>query len=140
MRFVQSIDALLFIKSEYKLGKRNEPTVKLPGGPDVTDANGILYSADTLSEGITSDHGKRHSFGEVPDSDKAIYQVICYFLVPIHQNIVDRWRKTHYFPQTERYSLSSFTYSYKIPTTNSEYTILLRFSEVYFERPKSKVR
>ena len=78
----------------------------------VTDMDGITYEADKDHEGgISSGEGKSHRW-IVPNSD--VYQT-------------ERWGKGPKF-------------TYKIPAPEiGTYALLLKFSEVYFERPDEKV-
>uniref|UniRef100_A0A1I7UUX6 Malectin domain-containing protein n=1 Tax=Caenorhabditis tropicalis TaxID=1561998 RepID=A0A1I7UUX6_9PELO len=83
------------------------------GGPETLGAYGILYSEDPSDSGVSSDAGRAFSFSNAEDRDVEIYQ-------------------------TERWSKESF--SYEIPVSeDGDYVIILKFSEVYFERPDQKV-
>lgn len=84
------------------------------GGDEVTDGSGITYQKDNLKVGTASDYGKTlPSIGRVQNSDEIIYQ-------------------------TERYHTSTF--GYEIPLAgDGDYVLILKFSEVYFNSPNSKV-
>lgn len=83
------------------------------GGPDALGAYGIEYSADTSEDGVSSDHGMQYSFNNAEVDDMEIYQ-------------------------TERWSKESFSYDVPI-SEDGEYVIILKFSEVYFQKAGEKI-
>lgn len=85
------------------------------GGDSFTDINNIHYDKDPLDDkiGTASDFGKQLVIGRVPEYDESLYQ-------------------------TERYHTSSFGYDIPI-AGDGEYTLVLKFSEVYFNAPNMKV-
>jgi hypothetical protein len=84
------------------------------GGDEHTDSNGIKYEKDTLKIGTSSDYGKNlGSIGRVAQTDEVIYQ-------------------------TERYHTSTFGYELSL-AGEGDYLLVLKFSEVWFEVPNSKV-
>lgn len=85
------------------------------GGEAHTDVSGIRYDRDPLhgKTGIASDYGKRLIIGRVHPDDNILYQ-------------------------TERYHTNTFGYEMPI-TTDGEYVLVLKFSEVYFNAPNQKV-
>ncbi|XP_055298716.1 malectin-A [Sitodiplosis mosellana] len=85
------------------------------GGGAFTDSHGTFYDADPLEgkTGTASDFGKQLSIGRVPEEDELLYQ-------------------------TERYHVDSFHYDIPIPS-DGEYTLVLKFSEVYFNSVDKKV-
>lgn len=84
------------------------------GGDEHSDSNGIKYEKDTLKIGTSSDYGKNlGSIGRVQQSDEIIYQ-------------------------TERYHTSTFGYEISL-AGDGDYLLILKFSEVWFEVPNSKV-
>lgn len=84
------------------------------GGDEHTDSNGIKYEKDTLKIGTASDFGKNlGNIGRVPQTDEIIYQ-------------------------TERYHTSTFGYEISL-AGDGDYLLVLKFSEVWFEVPNSKV-
>lgn len=85
------------------------------GGEEHTDSDNIHYQRDPLMGkiGTASDFGKQYSIGRVPQWDEYLYQ-------------------------TERYHNDNF--GYDIPVTqDSDYALVLKFSEVYFTSPNQKV-
>ena len=98
----------------YKGTKKEDVVFAVNCGADkaVTDMAGITYLADEYHEGgIASGEGKNHRW-IVPNSE--VYQT-------------ERWGKG-----------SKFTY--RIPTTETgKFTLVLKFSEVYFDMPNQKV-
>jgi hypothetical protein len=83
------------------------------GGDTFKDSNGILYEKDYLTVGTASDYGKSLDIKRVPAQDKHLYQ-------------------------TERYA--SETFGYEIPiSTDGDYVLWLKFSEVWFNAPNQKV-
>jgi len=84
------------------------------GGKSYTDSNGIKYEADKyFNGGVSSDHGL--SFSIRNTDDEILYQ-------------------------TERWSSSTLTYSIPLKThANGRYVLILKFSEVYFNRKGEKV-
>lgn len=84
------------------------------GGGAFTDSHGIFYDADPLEgkTGTSSDFGKQLKIGRVPDEDELLYQ-------------------------TERYHTDSFHYDIPVPG-DGEYTLVLKFSEVYFNSADRK--
>ncbi|GLV32363.1 uncharacterized protein CBL_00928 [Carabus blaptoides fortunei] len=85
------------------------------GGDAHTDSSGIRYERDPLMNkvGTASDYGKQLLIGRVPATDQILYQ-------------------------TERYHHSTFGYDIPI-STDGEYVLVLKFSEVYFNAPNMKV-
>lgn len=85
------------------------------GGDAHTDVIGIRYDRDPLHGkiGIASDYGKRLIIGRVHPDDNILYQ-------------------------TERYHTNTFGYDIPI-TSDGEYVLVLKFSEVYFNAPNQKV-
>lgn len=84
------------------------------GGDEHVDSNGIKYEKDTLKVGTPSDFGKTlSSIGRVQQMDEVIYQ-------------------------TERYHTSTFGYELNI-SGDGDYALILKFCEVYFSAPNSKV-
>ena len=84
------------------------------GGPSHKDRNGIKYSRDTNKVGIASDFGKTMIISRVSPEDQILYQ-------------------------TERYHTSHFSYDVPI-NSDGEYTLVLKFAEVYFQWVNGKVR
>nr|AUX81344.1 malectin [Brachionus plicatilis] len=84
------------------------------GGDSFTDINGIRYRRDYLTDGVASDYGRSLDIKRVSGQDKILYQ-------------------------TERYSSETFSYSISIPSTDAEYVLWLKFSEVWFNAPNLKV-
>ncbi|ULU02233.1 hypothetical protein L3Y34_002058 [Caenorhabditis briggsae] len=82
------------------------------GGPEALGSYGITYAADYHDEGQASDVGVQYSFNNAENDDVEIYQ-------------------------TERWSKESF--DYEVPVGDGEYVIILKFSEVYFQRVQEKV-
>lgn len=84
------------------------------GGEEHTDSNGIKYEKDSLKIGTSSDFGKNlGNIGRVPKTDEIVYQ-------------------------TERYHTSTFGYEISL-AGDGDYVLVLKFSEVWFEVPNSKV-
>lgn len=85
------------------------------GGDAFTDTSGIFYDEDPLEgkTGTASDFGKQLKIGRVSDEDELLYQ-------------------------TERYHVDSFHYDIPVPS-DGEYTLVLKFSEVYFNTADKKV-
>uniref|UniRef100_A0A8R1XQ34 Malectin domain-containing protein n=1 Tax=Onchocerca volvulus TaxID=6282 RepID=A0A8R1XQ34_ONCVO len=84
------------------------------GGQEHTDLYGIHYQADPLRVGIASDFGSRLSIVRVDPHDAILYQ-------------------------TERYHTDDFSYTVPLPKDNGEYTLVLKFCEVYFQSSQQKV-
>uniref|UniRef100_A0A158Q7M7 DNA 3'-5' helicase n=1 Tax=Elaeophora elaphi TaxID=1147741 RepID=A0A158Q7M7_9BILA len=84
------------------------------GGLAHTDLNGIHYQADPLHVGIASDFGSRLSIMRVDPRDAILYQ-------------------------TERYHTEDFSYTVPLPKDDGEYTLVLKFCEVYFQSSQQKV-
>uniref|UniRef100_A0A1I7VKG2 DNA 3'-5' helicase n=1 Tax=Loa loa TaxID=7209 RepID=A0A1I7VKG2_LOALO len=84
------------------------------GGLAHTDLSGIHYQADPLRVGITSDFGSRLTIMRVDPRDAILYQ-------------------------TERYHTEDFTYTVPLPKDDGEYTLVLKFCEVYFQSSQQKV-
>uniref|UniRef100_A0A915PB57 DNA 3'-5' helicase n=1 Tax=Setaria digitata TaxID=48799 RepID=A0A915PB57_9BILA len=84
------------------------------GGSAHTDINGVHYQADPLRIGIASDFGSRLSIMRVDPRDAILYQ-------------------------TERYHTADFTYTVPVPKEDGEYTLVLKFCEVYFQSSQQKV-
>ncbi|OZC11504.1 hypothetical protein X798_01362 [Onchocerca flexuosa] len=84
------------------------------GGQEHTDLNGIHYQADPLRVGTASDFGSRLSIMRVDPHDAILYQ-------------------------TERYHTDDFIYTVPLPKDNGEYTLVLKFCEVYFQSSQQKV-
>ncbi|KAK4474132.1 hypothetical protein MN116_003435 [Schistosoma mekongi] len=83
------------------------------GGPKHTDSHGIKYIADFLNIGTASDYGRSFDISRVVPEDYILYQ-------------------------TERYHNDDF--SYPIPvTSDGEYILTLKFSEVWFTERYQKV-
>ena len=83
------------------------------GGPTHRDRNGIKYKSDTNKVGIASDFGKSMIISRASQEDQILYQ-------------------------TERYHTSHFTYDVPI-TSDGQYTLVLKFAEVYFQWANGKV-
>ncbi|EJW75472.1 hypothetical protein WUBG_13620, partial [Wuchereria bancrofti] len=83
------------------------------GGLAHTDLNGVHYQADPLRVGIASDFGSRLTIMRVDPRDAILYQ-------------------------TERYHTEDFTYTVPLPK-DGEYTLVLKFCEVYFQSSQQKV-
>nr|CDP95773.1 Bm4089, isoform h [Brugia malayi] len=84
------------------------------GGLAHTDLNGVHYQADPLRVGIASDFGSRLTIMRVDPRDAILYQ-------------------------TERYHTEDFTYTVPLPKDDGEYTLVLKFCEVYFQSSQQKV-
>lgn len=83
------------------------------GGGRHTDLNGIKYRKDDIDDGVASDFGKGLTIARVPPEDQILYQ-------------------------TERYHYRDF--SYDVPVrSDGNYFVVLKFAEVYFQRPNEKV-
>ncbi|XP_003391082.1 PREDICTED: malectin-A-like [Amphimedon queenslandica] len=83
------------------------------GGGRHTDTNGIRYRRDESDAGVASDFGKGLTIARVPPEDQILYQ-------------------------TERYHYRDFSYDVSIKT-EGEHFVVLKFAEVYFQRPNEKV-
>lgn len=85
------------------------------GGDAFSDIHNIHYDADPLENriGTASDFGKQLQISRVPESDAYLYQ-------------------------TERYHTQSFHYDIPI-AGDSEYALVLKFCEVYFNTPLKKI-
>lgn len=83
------------------------------GGPRHTDRNGIKYRKDDNIAGVASDYGKGLTIARVPPEDQILYQ-------------------------TERYHYRDFSYDIPI-SSDGDYFVVLKFAEVYFQRPDEKV-
>ena len=77
------------------------------------DILGVNYAKDSNKVGTASDYGKQLLIGRVPQKDQILYQ-------------------------TERYHTSTFGYDIPI-ASDGRYLLILKFSEVYFNTPNSKV-
>ncbi|MCP9259191.1 Malectin [Dirofilaria immitis] len=84
------------------------------GGLAHTDLNGIHYEVDPLHIGTASDFGSRLSIMKVDPHDAILYQ-------------------------TERYHTNDLTYTIPLPRDDGEYTLVLKFCEVYFQSSQQKV-
>ncbi|VDK84083.1 unnamed protein product [Litomosoides sigmodontis] len=84
------------------------------GGLAHTDLNGVHYEADPLRVGVASNFGSRLMIVRVDPHDAILYQ-------------------------TERYHTEDFTYTVPLPKDDGEYTLVLKFCEVYFQSSKQKV-
>ncbi|VDN06314.1 unnamed protein product [Thelazia callipaeda] len=84
------------------------------GGQEHVDIYGVHYQADPLHVGIASDYGSRLSIMRVDSHDAILYQ-------------------------TERYHTNDFTYTVPVPEEDGEYTLVLKFCEVYFQSSQQKV-
>ena len=84
------------------------------GGESYTDSNGIRYRRDYLADGTASDYGRSLEIHRVPQQDKILYQ-------------------------TERYSSETFGYTISMPSSDGDYVLWLKFSEVWFNAPGQKV-
>ncbi|GMR42049.1 hypothetical protein PMAYCL1PPCAC_12244, partial [Pristionchus mayeri] len=85
------------------------------GGEEHMDSLGIRFGKDRSTEGEASSWGTRYSFATAYAEDHLLYQL-------------ERWTKE-----------SSFSYTVTLPIENADYTLDLRFSEVFFERAGAKV-
>ncbi|XP_014674267.1 PREDICTED: malectin-B-like [Priapulus caudatus] len=86
------------------------------GGDAHVDIHGVRYERDPLpddSVGIPSEYGKQLTIQRVVGQDQILYQ-------------------------TERYHDANFQYNVAV-TTDGEYVVVLKFSEVYFTAPSMKV-
>lgn len=85
------------------------------GGETHTDSYGVRYMRDPLmgKVGTASDYGKQLIIGRVNTMDQILYQ-------------------------TERYHHSTFGYDIPI-SDDGDYTLVLKFCEVYFNSPNMKV-
>ena len=83
------------------------------GGPRHIDRNGIKYRKDDNIAGVASDYGKGLTIARVPPEDQILYQ-------------------------TERYHYRDFSYDIPI-SSEGDYFVVLKFAEVYFQRPDEKV-
>jgi hypothetical protein len=83
------------------------------GGDRHVDSNGIRYRRDDNEAGVASDYGKGLSIGRAPPQDQILYQ-------------------------TERYHYRDFSYDVPI-SSEGDYFMVLKFAEVYFQRPNEKV-
>lgn len=83
------------------------------GGGEHTDSDNIHYDKDPNRIGVASDYGKQFSINRVSQWDEYIYQ-------------------------TERYHTDNFWYDLPIEE-DSDYALVLKFSEVYFTAPNQKV-
>lgn len=84
------------------------------GGDEHIDSHGIKYEKDSLKVGTSSDYGRTlGSIERVPPTDEIVYQ-------------------------TERYHTSTFGYEISL-AGDGDYVLVLKFSEVWFEKPNSKV-
>lgn len=79
----------------------------------MTDSLGIAYTADPSTSGHAVDVGSDHHISRASEEDQRLYQ-------------------------TERYSLSTFSYDFPLPE-NGKYVLWLKFSEVYFMSSMQKV-
>lgn len=83
------------------------------GGESHVDSHGIKYQRDPLTIGTASDYGRNLVIHRIPQQDQIVYQ-------------------------TERYHTDSFRY--EIPmSTDGQYVLILKFSEVWFTAPNQKV-
>ncbi|KHJ95167.1 hypothetical protein OESDEN_04891 [Oesophagostomum dentatum] len=76
-------------------------------------AYGIFYREDPSSQGTASDYGTRWAFVNAPEEDRKLYE-------------------------TERYYAGTLIYAFDI-AEDGNYTVILKFSEVYFRDPGQKV-
>jgi hypothetical protein len=83
------------------------------GGDAHTDIHGIRYQQDYLTLGIASDYGKNLQIQRIVPQDQILYQ-------------------------TERYHTSTFGYDIPIDE-DGDYTLVLKFSEVWFTAMNQKV-
>ncbi|KAJ1353178.1 hypothetical protein KIN20_009751 [Parelaphostrongylus tenuis] len=83
------------------------------GGERHVGAYGIVYEHDGSTSGIASDHGSRYLFPNAPREDRKLYE-------------------------TERYDFGDLVYKFDIKGDGA-YVVILKFSEVYFERPGMKI-
>ena len=83
------------------------------GGQRHTDRNGIKYKRDDNDAGVASDYGKGLMIARVAPEDQILYQ-------------------------TERYHYRDFSYDVPI-STEGNFFVVLKFAEVYFQRPNEKV-
>lgn len=72
------------------------------------------YNRDPLNIGEASDYGKTMTIGRVAAQDQVLYQ-------------------------TERYHNADFSYSVPL-SSDGDYVLVLKFSEVWFNAPHQKVR
>ncbi|VDM49180.1 unnamed protein product [Toxocara canis] len=84
------------------------------GGQAHTDINGVEYIADPLRSGVASDYGSRLNILRVNPHDAILYQ-------------------------TERYDITDFSYDIPTPLEDGEYTLVMKFCEVYFQSAEQKV-
>ncbi|VDK46601.1 unnamed protein product [Anisakis simplex] len=84
------------------------------GGKTHTDVNGIEYIADPLLLGVASDYGSRLNILRVDPRDAILYQ-------------------------TERYDTNDFSYEIPTPLDDGEYTLVMKFCEVYFQAAEQKI-
>ncbi|GMS89160.1 hypothetical protein PENTCL1PPCAC_11335, partial [Pristionchus entomophagus] len=85
------------------------------GGEEHVDSLGVRFGKDRSTEGESSSWGTRYSFATAYAEDHPLYQL-------------ERWSKE-----------DSFSYSVSLPMENSEYSLDLRFSEVFFDRVGAKM-
>lgn len=83
------------------------------GGESHTDSHGIRYRRDYLTVGTASDYGRMLDIKRVSAQDKTVYQ-------------------------TERYSSETFGYNIPMPSSDGDYVLWLKFSEVWFNAPNLK--
>ncbi|VDM82480.1 unnamed protein product, partial [Strongylus vulgaris] len=79
------------------------------GGQRHLGAYGILYQEERNFQGVASDYGARWAFLNAPEEDRKLYE-------------------------TERYYEGELRYVFDI-LQDGDYVIILKFSEVYFEKP-----
>ena len=111
---MRKIIVLLFVSSLYMMTPAYEVIYAVNcGGPRHTDRNGIKYRKDDNDAGVASDFGKGLTIARVPPEDQILYQ-------------------------TERYYYRDFSYDIPI-SSDGDYFVVLKFAEVYFQRPDEKV-
>lgn len=84
------------------------------GGEEHRDVHSVNYMADPTDDGIASDFGKTLMIDRAHEHDQLLYQ-------------------------TERYSLSSFSYNVPGKLEDGNYVLVLKFCEVYFRESNRKV-
>jgi len=106
---------------DYAAAVKQHPSVVYAinaGGAKVVDRDlGIVYESDLDSEGKSSVPGVSANIAMPIDRAPDTYQTVF---------------------QTERYALESFGYTVPTPD-DGDYTLVLRFSEVYWTRPGGKI-
>ena len=109
--FILSLFPFLYVSSQ-KIDKSKVVLAINCGGDEYVDSNGITYEEDNYFDtGKTSDHGLNYDISNTEDQE--LYQ-------------------------TERWSPDTLTYS--LPLRNpGKYVLILKFSEVYFQRANEKI-